>query len=47
MEEYRSVRERDVNYEDVSIEVKNSSFSWGFRVAEDQTENKVRGKVLI
>ena len=47
MEEYKSVREKDVDPEDVSIEVKDSSFSWGFRVAEDQTGNKVRGGVLI
>lgn len=47
MEEYTSKRERDVDPDDVMIEVKDSAFSWGFRVKEDQKGNKVRGKVLI
>lgn len=47
MEEYKSERETDVDFENVVVEVKNSAFSWGFRVKEDQKGNTVRGKVLI
>ena len=46
MEEFQTVRERDVKPEDVKIEIKDGSFSWGFRVKDNQDEAK-RGKVLI
>ena len=47
MEEYKAVREKDVHPDDVTVDVRDSSFSWGFRVKEDQKDNKVRGKILI
>lgn len=47
MEEYKTVREKDVDADSVIVEVKDSAFSWGFRVKEDQKGNTVRGKVLI
>lgn len=47
MEEYKTIREKDVNAEDVIVDVKDSAFSWGFRVKEDQKGNTVRGKTLI
>lgn len=46
MEEYESKRTKDVDANDVSIEIKDCSFSWGFRVKDDQKYN-ARGKVQI
>lgn len=48
MEEYACERLRDVEPENVLLEVQDASFSWGFRVKEDQTdEKKARGSMLI
>ena len=46
MEEYESSRDTDVKPEDVSIEVKNGGFSWGFRVKENQA-GTTTGKIAI
>lgn len=46
MEEYRRNRQTECDPKDVSIQVNNCSFSWGFRVKEDQKKAN-RGNVLI
>lgn len=46
MEENLVTRQTDVKPEDVCVEVENASYSWGFRVKDDQGGAQ-RGKVLI
>ena len=46
MEECKIEKITNVAPQDVSIEMKDCAFSWGFRVAESQA-GALRGKVLI
>ena len=50
MEEYERERVQRVLPDDTLVEIKDGSFSWGFRVKENQAEakkGKERGKVLV
>ena len=47
MEEHQSLRKADIeNLDDAKIILENCSYSWGFRVKEDQKDSK-RAKVMI
>ena len=47
MEEHQSLRKADIeNLDDSKIILENCSYSWGFRVKEDQKDSK-RAKVMI
>ena len=38
MEEFKKERLENVTYDEVCVDLQNSSFSWGFRVKEDQAK---------
>ena len=38
MEEFKKERLENVPYDEICVDLQNSSFSWGFRVKEDQAK---------
>lgn len=40
MDEFKKQRKEDVKYEEVGINLEDASYSWGFKVAEKQEEEK-------
>lgn len=39
--EHKKERQTDIPYEQVGVELKNTAFSWGFKVSSDQKTEKV------